>query len=164
MKSSQITNLFMNPFLMWGRHAWKTGEMAINAIQVINHRTTRISRAGVVPNARDQREFSLMVQEKAEAVMESAQATGIPLLMLSQQFIALTFKQMMSGSLALMSLAASQTPAESATRQSRLISATLSDSAVAASKLSRSAALLARSALTPVHKRVSANARRLGKR
>ena len=164
MKASQALNLLMNPFLMWSRQAYKTGEMALAAVQVISHRSTRMTRVGVVPSARDQREFTLMSQEKAEAAMESAQAMGMPLLMLNQQFAALAFKQMLSGSLALMSIAASRTPEKFAARQSRFIGATLTDFAVAASKLSGSAARLARRALTPVHKRVSGNVRRLGKR
>ena len=164
MKSTQALNLFMNPFLMWSRQAWKTGEMAIAAAQVISHRTTRMARAGVMPSPRDQREFTLMGQEKGEAVVQSAQAMGTPLLMFNQQFAALAFKQMLSGSRALLSIAASRSPAESVARQSRFIDAAMTDSAVAASKLSGSAARLTRRALTPVHKRVSGNVRRLAKR
>ena len=164
MKAGRALNLFANSFLLWSRQAWKTGEMAIAAAQVISHRTTRMARAGVVPSARDQREFRLMGQEKAEAAMESAQAMGMPLLMLNQQFATLALKQMLSGSIALMSIAASRTPAQSAARQSRFMDATMTNSAVAGSMLSGSAARLARRALTPVHKRVSGNVRRLSKR
>lgn len=163
MNSSRALNLFMNPFLMWSRLAWKTGEMAIASAQVIGHRSSRLALAGSVPSVRDQREFALMGQEKGEAAMESAQAAGVRMLMLNQQFAALAFKQMLSASAALMSIAASRTAAESVARQSKLVRDTMAGSVVAASKLSGSTAQLARRALKPVHTRVSGNVRRLGR-
>ena len=114
MTSSRSVNLLMNPFLLWSRLAWQAGEMAIASSQVIGHRTHRLTLAGPAPNARDRREFALMGQEKGAAAVESAQAVGMPLLMVTQQFTALAFKQMLSASAALMSIAASRTPAESA--------------------------------------------------
>ena len=164
MNSSRTLNLFMNPFLMWSRLAWKTGEMAIASAQVIGHRTSRLALAGSVPSACDQREFALMGQEKGDAALESAQAVGVSMLMLNQQFTALAFKQMLSVSVALMSIAASRTAAESVDRQSKLVRDTMTSSVVAASKLSGSTAELARRALKPVHTRISGNVRRLGKR
>ena len=113
---------------------------------------------------RDQRDFALMGQEKVEAVLESAQAVGVRLLMLNQEFAALAFIQMLSTSVALMSIATSRTAAESVERQSRLVRDSMTSSVVAASKLSGSAAQLARRALSPVHTRVRGNARRLGRR
>jgi hypothetical protein len=154
----------MNPFLMWSQLGWKSGEMAIAAAQVIGHRTSRLALAGSLPSARDQREFALMGQEKGEAALESAQAVGVRMLMLNQQFAAFAFKQMLSASVALMSIAASRTAAESVDRQSKLVRDTMTRSVVAASKLSGSTAQLARRALKPVHTRVSGNVRRLGKR
>jgi hypothetical protein len=105
-----------------------------------------------------------MGQEKGEAALKSAQAVVVPMLMLNQQLAALAFKQMLSASVALMSIAASRTAAESVDRQSKLVRDTVNSSAVAASKLSGSTAQLARRALKPVHTRVSGNVRRLGKR
>ena len=162
MNSSQTLNLFINPFLTWSRLAWKTGEMAIASAQVIGHRTSRLALAGALPSARDQREFTLMGQEKGAAAMESAQAVGARMLMLNQQFAALAFKQMLSASAALMSIAASRTAAESVGRQSKLVRDTMTSSVVTVSKLSDSTAHLARRALKPVHTRVSGNVRRLG--
>ena len=164
MNSNQSLNLFMNPFLMWSRLAWKTGEMAMASAQVIGTRTSRLALAGSMPSARDQREFALMGQEKGETALKSAQAMGVPMLMLSQQVAALAFKQMLLASAALMSIATSRTAAESVDRQSKLVRDTMSGSLVAASKLSGSTARLARRALKPVHTRVSGNARRLTKR
>jgi hypothetical protein len=152
----------MNPFLMWSRLAWKTGEMAIGSAQVIGHRTSRLALAGPVPSARDRREFALMSQEKGEAAMESAQAVGVRMLTLNQQFAVLAFKQTLSASAALMSIVASRTATESAGHQSKLVRDTMANSVVAASKFSGATAQFARRALKPVHARVSGNVRRLG--
>jgi hypothetical protein len=149
---------------MWTRLAWQTGEMAVASSQVVGHRTRRLALAGPVPNARDKREFALMSQEKSAAALESVQAAGLPMLALGQQVALFAFKQMFSTSMALMSIAASRTTAESATRQSKLASDTLNNSMAAATDLSVSTVKLARSALKPVHTRVKRNARRLGKR
>jgi hypothetical protein len=104
-----------------------------------------------------------MGQEKGAAAMESARAVGARILMLNQQCAALAFKQMLSASVSLMSIAASRTAAESVDRQSKLVRDTMASSVVAASKLSGSTAQLARCALKPVHTRVRGNVRRLGK-
>lgn len=164
MNSNQALNLFMNPFLMWSRLAWKAGETAVAAAQVIGHRMRGSALAGSAPSTRDLRELALMGEEKGAAGLESALAVGVPLLRLNQQIAELAFKQMMSASMALMSIAASRTSAESVARQSKLVRDTMTGSVVAASKLSGSTARIARRALTPVRRRVSGNARRLGKR
>ena len=162
MKSHGL-NLFVNPLLRWSQLAWKAGEMAIASSQVIGHRTRRLALAGPMPNPRDQREFALMGQEKSAAALEAAQAAGLPMVALGQQMAMLAFKQMLSASTAFMSIATSRTATESMDRQSRLVRDTLNNSVAAASQLSGSTAKLARKALTPVHTRVSRNARRLGK-
>jgi hypothetical protein len=71
---------------------------------------------------------------------------------------------MLSGATGMMTLAASRTAAQVLARQSRLVRDTLSGSAAASSKLSRSAAQIADRALRPVHARATANARRLGRK
>ena len=138
--------------------------MAIASTQVIGHRTRRLALAGPLPSARDQAEFALMGREKGAAALESAQAVGVPVLMLTGQFATLAVKQMMAASAALMSIAASRSPAESVDRQAKLVRDTVTGSVVATSRLAASAATLSRSALKPVHKRVSSNVKRLGKR
>ena len=73
MKRSR-TPSFTNPFLVWTRLTWKTGEMMLASAQVIHHRKSRMAAVGATPSARDRREFALMGQEKLEASVESAQA------------------------------------------------------------------------------------------
>jgi hypothetical protein len=85
------------------------------------------------------------------------------MVMLSQQFAALAYKQMLSASVAMMSIAASRIAAQYVDRQSKLMHDTMTSSTVAASKLCGATAKLARSAVKPVHKRVSGNVRRLGR-
>ena len=164
MNVSQALNSFMNPLLMWHRLAWKTGEMAIASAQVIGRRTSRIALAGSAPSARDQREFAMMGQEKRAAALQAAQAAGTSMLMLNGHFAELAFKQTMSMAVAMMSLAASRTAAETARLQSKLLRDTTTRSVAAASKLSGAAAEVARRAMNPVHARVRSNVRRLGRK
>ena len=164
MNSSRAVNLFVNPLLTWSQLAWKAGEMLMASTHVIGHRTRRLALAGAVPSARDQSEFALMGQEKFQAMSDSAQVVGVRLLMLNQQFAALAFKQMLSATGSLMSIAGSRTTAESVERQSKLVRDTLSGSVVSAAKLSGATAQLARRALAPVHTRIKGNARRLGRK
>ena len=51
-------------------------EIGVAAPQVIAHRLQRMALAGPLPGARDQREFTRMGQEKAEALAESLMAMG----------------------------------------------------------------------------------------
>jgi hypothetical protein len=164
MNTTQALGLFMDPLMVWSRLAWKTGEVAIASAQVIGHRVSRLALASAIPSTRDQREFSLMGGEKAEAALESAQAVWMRMLGMNQQFAALAMKQILSTSVTLMSLAASRTPAESVARQAKIVRETMTNSAVAASTLSGAAARVARSAARPVHTRISGNARRLSRR
>lgn len=163
MNTIQALNAFTHPLLMWHRLAWKTGEMAIASAQVIGRRTSRIALAGSAPSARDQRELTLMGQEKGAAALQAAQAAGMSMLMLNGHIAELAFKQTMSMAAAMMSLAASRTAAETTRLQSKLLRDTMTRSVAAASKLSGAAAQVARHALDPVHARVRGNVRRLGR-
>lgn len=157
------SNLFMNCFAMWSRLGWAAGQMTSDALQVIGHRATRFAFVGLAPSMRDQREFALMGEEKSAAVLEAAQAVSVSLFGLNQQFAALAFKQAVSTSKSLTEIAASRTRAESVGRQSALIRNMISEYVVTTSKISGSAAQLARRALRPVSARVSGNLKRLGK-
>ena len=153
-----------NPFLSWTLLASKMGQMMLASAQVIGHRTKRMAMSATAPNARDQREFTLMGQEKVMAAAESAQAMTLSMLMLGQEIHALAFKHMLTGAWASLSLASSRTPAQSAARQAKLVRDTLANSAVATSQLSTSAARLAHKGLKLIHSRATGNAKRLAKR
>ncbi|WP_205832926.1 polyhydroxyalkanoate granule-associated phasin [Azohydromonas caseinilytica] len=58
----------------WWRNAQTVWDIALSAPQVIAHRTARMALAGHSPSARDQQEFQRMGAEKLEAMGESAVA------------------------------------------------------------------------------------------
>jgi len=152
-----------NPFLAWADLAWKIGETSMASAQVIAHRTTRMAVAGPMPNASDCHEFAQMGQEKYEAAAESAQAFTAHLTTMNLKFGARVFRQLVTGTAALMSLASSRNVGQFVARQASLTQ-TLSRSTITALELSDSTAILARRSLKPIHARATANARRLGKR
>jgi hypothetical protein len=162
MKRSR-TPSFTNPFLVWTRLAWKTGEMMLAAAQVINHRTGRMAAVGSTPNARDRREFALMGQEKIEAGVESASAMAAQMMMMNPLLGARAVKHMMTGAAAVMSLAASRTAGQAIARRAKLVR-TMTQAAATTAQLSGAAARLAQRGLKPIHSRATANAKRLGKR
>jgi hypothetical protein len=163
MEKDETLSLHANPFSVWTDLAVKTYEMMVASAEVIGHRTGRMAAAGPIPNASDQREFALMGQEKIEAASESARAMAEFVMTLNRQLGAQAFSQMLTGSTAMISLAASSSVGQSIERQGELVR-TMTESAIAASQLPNSAGLLAHSAVTPIHSRTKANAKRLGKR
>lgn len=150
-----------NPLLAWTQLALKTSEMLFASAQVINHRTTRIAMAGVMPNSRDRQEFARMGQEKIEAAAESAQAVAARMVTANAQLGALAFRQMLSGMTGIMALLASPAIALSAKGQAELLRDAISNFAKVTSHLSASMARLAHHGLKPVHARATGNARRL---
>ena len=164
MNSSRTLDLFVNPFLMWSRLAWKTGEMALAASPVVWDRAGRMALAGAEPTPRDQHEFALMGREKMEVGLEAAQAVAMRMLTLNREFAELAFKQGLWASSAMLSVATSRTPAEARRHQSRLVQGTMTRSAAAASRLSGASAELTQRALRPVRARINSNARRLRRR
>ena len=157
------TVLSVNPFQIWSEFAWKTGEMMLASVQVIGHRSNRMLSAGSSRSAGDRRELALMGQEKIAAGAESAQAMAVSWMRFNHQFGAIAFKQMLAGTAAIMSLAASRTPGQSVARQTKLVRDTMTHSAVATSQLSKSAARVAHRGVKPIHSRATGNAKRLGK-
>ena len=155
---------YANPVLLWTNVALKTGEMMWLSAQVITHRTTRILMAHPNYGLRDRRELALMGQEKVQAAYESVNAMGAQMVRMSLELGMLTFKHWIAASTALAALASSRTPGQSLGRQAKLLDDSATRSAIAVSRLSGSAAQLARHGLKPIHSRATKNARRLGKR
>ena len=151
-----------DPFTIWTRLAFKTGEMMMASAQVIGHRTNRIVTAGSTLNERDRREFSLMGQEKMEAASESVQAMARHMMTINQQIGAQAVGQMLAGATDILSLATSRTAGQALARQAKLMR-TLTRGVASASQLSTAAARLAQRGLKPIHSRATANAKRLGK-
>jgi hypothetical protein len=153
----------MKPFLLWSQVTWKAMEMAAESAFVIGRRTQQIALAAARPSRADQRELALMVREKHEAFSEAATAAGVSTIMIGEQMSKLALSQMLSASASMMSVMTSLTPAQYATRQSKLLSDTAANSTGAMSKLLDSSAKATRRIMKPVGKRVKQNAKRLAK-
>jgi len=160
---SQNRGLSADPLLQWTNLALKTAEMMVASAQVIGHRTTRIAGAGLTPSEHDQREFTLMGQEKIEAATESARAMTERLIRINGRMWTEASAQMLAGMSAMWSLATSPSLAASIERQGAFFDA-MRAPAVDPAGLAGSAARLAHSVLKPIHARATANARRLGSR
>jgi hypothetical protein len=151
------------PLIAWNEIALKTGEMMLASAQVIGHRTHRMAKAGAIPNARDQREFTLMGQEKLEAASESAMAMGRQIANAHSRLGMRAWQDMMAAGSAMMSLATSRSITDAMTGHARLAN-TVTRSAASAGELSDVAAKLVNHGMKPIHSRATANARRLGRR
>lgn len=154
-KASPIT-----PVLLWMDLAWKSGEMLLTSAQVINHRTTMIANSRTPMSKKDQKEFNLMSQEKLEAGTASAFAMAAYMTRLNHKLWTRAFEQMLGVNTAMISLAASGTISQSASRQKTLGRA-VAQSMDTGSRLSSTTANLLQRGLEPVHAKATANARRL---
>ncbi len=161
MNSLRNSGVAGDPFLVWSNLAFKTAEMMMASVQVINHRAGRIASAGLLPNVHDQREFTLMGQEKLEAATESLQAIGLRMLSANQQLGMLMFKQMVAGASTWMSLVGSRTIAQTSRLQGEMMRDTMSNAAAVTSQLGDSVAKVVHKGLIPIHSRATANAKRL---
>jgi hypothetical protein len=156
-------NRYWNPILAWSDVAWKMAEMSVASALVIGHRTHRLAKTGSVPDARDRREFTQMGTEKIVASMESAVALVRHSVASHVNHSARAWALMLESATALMSLYGSQNSSQLFARQVKLTK-TLMQLNGAAIDLSGSTARLAARGLVPIHSRVTANAKRLGKR
>lgn len=70
---------------LWWDTAFKMWETAIASPQVIAARTARMAVAGPLPGAADRKEFSGMVQEKADASAQAARGMALELYRINRQ-------------------------------------------------------------------------------
>ena len=120
-------------------------ELMFAAPQVVAHRLGRMSGTGAGINARDRREFQRMSAEKVAAFGESWNQMALQMLKANQQ-IAQAWVSAWWFPLRI--------PSSAATRQSF---------SRAASRMQSSALRMMSSGLGPVHRRATANAKRLGR-
>lgn len=125
--------------------AW---QIAFTAPQVIAHRTARLAASGHTPNARDRKEFTRMGQEKFEAFGESMFAMAMQMYKMNQEFALLAAREWWSAWAAMFQLGG-RPPRSMAAASNR--------------QLLNSFSQVAQKGLTPVRKRVKANAKRLGR-
>jgi len=152
-----------NPFILWTTLAMKTWEMMFASAQVIGHRTGRMALAGPAPNARDQREFHLMGQEKIEAATESMQAVALRMFSMNQQLGLTMFRQMASLWGSLVSLAGSRSVPQMFNAYNNVLNNTMSRTTSSMTQLGDSVAKTMHKGLTPIHSRATANAKRLAR-
>ncbi len=139
-----------------------TGEMMLASAEVIGHRTGRMSTAQLPLSEKDQKEFTLMVQEKAEAGQEAAlalaeQATRTA----TRMAMDLPMQMMTLGPLA-WGLASSQTMPQFLEAQMKLGRALVEP--LTGHDLAHDAMRAGHAAMKPYHRRATANAKRLSKR
>lgn len=163
MKRNHPAASYFTAMQVWNDFAVQSAEIAVASAQVIGHRTGRLAAAGAAPSARDQKEFVLMGQEKFEAGTQSAFAMAAHMMTMNQSLGVQAFENLMRSTTALLSLANSTTPKQLGARQAELARA-LEQSALTATDLTESATRLAHHGLKPIHAKVRANAKRLGKR
>ena len=121
----------------------QTAELMTAAPQVVAHRITRMALAGNKPSASDQREFHLMSAEKVDAFGESWRAMGLQLWKSQSQLAA----SMMQGWGAGASAGAALSPL----------------GPFAAAWQAATLDILSQG-MRPVHRRATANAKRLGRK
>ena len=123
----------------------QSAEMMFAVPQVVTHRLGRIKAAGATISARDRREFQLMGAEKFSAFGESW--TQMTLQMLKAN-------QLMAQAWASAWTAPLRTPTQASARRAL---------ARSSAQLQGSVLSIVGSGLTPVHRRATANAKRLGR-
>jgi hypothetical protein len=162
MKSRPSALLYANPFLLWSTLGVKAIEMSAAAAQVIAIRTTRMAAHGLNPNAADRREMKLMGAEKVDAFSRAGQAIANGALPLMAGMAGQALRTSVDLLNASAQLAASRTIPQTMARQ-RKLAHTLMHSAPAAQHgaASKATAKLAHRALAPVHRKATANAKRL---
>ena len=162
MKSRQSALLYANPFLLWSSLGVKALQMSTAAAQVIAIRTTRMALHGANPDAADRREMALMGAEKVDAFSRAGQALATGAIPLVAGMAGQAFRTGMDLMAASAQLAASRTVPQTMARQRKLAD-TLVRGATATqhTAASKATARLAHRALDPVHKKATANARRL---
>lgn len=153
--------LFSDPLAQWSDLALKTTEMLAASAEVIGHRTGRMVTCGPLPNSEDQREFTLMGQEKLEAAAEATAAMAFHAMDAQHRMWASALRHMLHGSSAMLALASSRSVEQMTQNQARFVR-TMARSAIATSRLSGTPASLVDRGLAPIHARATANAKRLG--
>jgi len=119
----------------------QSAELALAVPCVVVHRATRMAQAGPRPSARDLKEFNLMVAEKGAAFVQSWQGMAMQTMLAHQAMAASLIRSFWS-----VSPRAKVSPAK--------IAAQLQGAALA----------ILGKGLAPVHRKATANARRLGRR
>jgi hypothetical protein len=145
----------------WWKTVLKMWEIGQATPQVIAHRTARMRAAGLFPNMADRKEFSRMGQEKIEALTESWSAMAMQTYRINMELTSIAAQQWWNAWVTLPQLMAAPSKSGFAKAQSALTRVGVSPSS--SKRLASSFARTVAKGIAPVHKRVTANARRLGR-
>ncbi|HET6756001.1 MAG TPA: polyhydroxyalkanoate granule-associated phasin [Burkholderiales bacterium] len=151
LPKSFVADGWQNGFKMW--------EVAWASPQVIAHRVQRMMTPAFFPGSHDQKEFVRMGQEKLEAFFESWLAIVMQMQTFQTQLASAAVRQSLAGPAALASLMSAKTLGQITRAQTTFLRSMI----VSGGKRNVSAAFakVAAQGLHPVHRRVTANARRL---
>jgi len=147
------------PFTAWSRLALQTTRMMCASAEVIAHRSARLALAGVAPRVDDHAEFVGMGTEKAAAAIECAAAATRHALTAGAWPAARAWQDAWALGVDMALLATSATPAQALHRQARVMRRLTSGSAARNGAVSMLA--LTNAMVAPLHRRATANAKRL---
>jgi hypothetical protein len=153
----------VNSLLLWNNLALKSWEALASAAPVIGSRTARMALAGGRPGPGDRREFVRMGSEKMQAATESSWAMALQMQTFGTRLVLQAWTQWMEFGAAAWKLGANRDATALFTKQAELWSLA-QRSQHSTQRLTDGLARVALSGLAPVHRTVTANARRLGRR
>jgi len=157
MPSRRTTSLLP----IWWQNTIKTWEIAVAAPQVIAHRTARMMAAGGQPGMNDRREFTRMGQEKIEAFGESLIAMAAPMYKVNREIALLALRHWWKV-WATPSLIGGAQPSHIINAYIAFASSLLGGAS--GKRLQDSLSQAIGKGLAPVHRRATANAKRLNAR
>jgi len=163
MQPRQNALLFANPFVLWGTFGLKMLQMSVAAAQVVALRSTRMAAHGLNPDAADRRELHRMGAEKVDAFSRAGRALATGALPLAFGMAMQAWRMGFELLAASTRLAGSRTIPQTMHGQRQLVDAFSRGASTGGHGATTSAATarLAHRALAPVHRKATANARRL---
>lgn len=145
------------------RTAVQQSDLGLVSARTIGYRTAMMAEALADPVELTNPEFLRMGTEKMEAAAESAGAMAHGLADLQKAWMGLFLAPAQAMTTALCGFGACRSPADLLTAQRRLVEGSIMAGVNAGLHFAESAAVLAGAGLRPIHRKASANARRLAR-
>ncbi|WP_051341381.1 phasin family protein [Azospirillum halopraeferens] len=146
------------------RTATIQGELGVAAARTIGYRTAMMAGAFQDPRALTDPEFVRMGAEKVEAAAESATALVAGFADMQEAWMSLLTGPVQAAALAFGGIGTCRTPMDLIDIQRRCVQDSVTAGMAAGMRFAESAAALGGAALGPLHRKASANARRLERR
>lgn len=145
------------------RTAVQQSDLGIVSARTIGYRTAMMAGALTDPVELTNPEFVRMGTEKVEAAAESAGAMAHGMADLQKAWMALFMAPAQAMMVGMSGFSACRSPGDLLTAQRRLVEGSIMASVSAGLHFAESAAVLAGAGLRPIHRKASANARRLAR-